>query len=138
MGPSTRLEPDLPLLVQQIQATGHSAVTSANRIIHVIDDQRDLVAQMGLATSRDFHTLLVLLRLRQDNISALVSSHRPTVTRVRLADVDDQKIKIIAIGLVKPFEIAGFASKRSAGEVSENQDGRFVVGQLGQRDGYAF
>lgn len=53
-----------------------------------------------------------------------VTRHHPTITWVRLSNIDDKELGLVFVLFVQPFERANLAPERRSGIAAENQHNR--------------
>ena len=78
-GTAAILESDLALLVNDVQAIGHTAVNSADLVIDRIDQEWYIQFQSLAASGRDRAPPRAVLGLRQFDTDPLIALHPPAV-----------------------------------------------------------
>ncbi len=111
---------DFPRFIDDVDALGPPSIREICGIAHVVDAKRKREVEPPREIVGDGYALRQRLRLRVANTLVHVGLHLPFVLRVRLADVNGQKLGAVFVIVVEIYEVAYLAAERRSGVTSEN------------------
>ena len=103
-GSGLALEADLALAVDQVQAVGPAGVGALGGVPGIVQKRGELDLQVADAGGGYVRTLVLVFGVGEEHLLAQIDGQLPAVSGVRLLDIDDEKIDLVAVLAVELIE----------------------------------
>ena len=119
--PGLALEGDPSVAADQVEPVGPAAVGERDRIVDVVQQDRDPRPQAHRARTGRLGSLVERGRIDDGDLLAPVVGEHPAVFRMRFADVDDEERDLVAVAVVKLLQLAQLAAEGRSGVRAEDE-----------------
>ena len=123
---------DFSRFIDDVNPFGPTSVREIRRIVHVVHAQRKREVEPPCEIVGNRHALRQCLRLGIANTLVHVGFHLPFVLRVRLANINRQKLGAVFVIVVEVYEVAYLAAERWSGVASENENERLLSDSIAE------
>lgn len=112
---------DATLAVDDVEAVGPTRVSHFSGIIEVVDEGSELDTQLHHAHAGQVHALFEAFRARNLDLFLFIILVSPKVGRMSLFNVDNEKLRLIAIFLIQLVKRGNLPAKGRSGVAPEDQ-----------------
>ena len=117
--------------VDQVHPVGPAGVGLFGRVAELVEDRLDFDSELADARSGDDRALVFVFGAGEYDFIFNIALHLPEVARMRLGDVDDEKLDSIAEFVVELVECGNLPPEGRSRIAAENQHNRSLLSGKG-------
>jgi hypothetical protein len=123
-GPHPPAIRDVPGFIDNVKPLRPGGVSRLSDIVNVVDTESDRILKARDEIVRDGHALYQVLRLRVTDVFLHVRLHLPLIRRVRFANINRQKIRVVFVVVVNLHHVTDVAAERRSSVAAEDEHQR--------------